>query len=58
MQVRGPRAAATTPLSALLPMMADGEVDAVPVLENNRIIGIVTRTDLIAAMARSAVRET
>lgn len=58
MQVCGPRAAATTPLSALLPMMADGEVDAVPVLENNHIIGIVTRTDLIAAMARSAVRET
>ncbi|MGV0819030.1 HPP family protein [Martelella sp. AMO21009] len=58
MQVRGPRAAATTPLSALLPMMADGEVDAVPVLENDRIIGIVTRTDLIAALARSAARET
>ena len=56
MNVAGPRATARTPIGALLPMMADGEVDAVPVLERGRIVGIVTRTDLIAAMAREAVR--
>lgn len=56
MQVAGPRATAHTPIGALLPMMADGEVDAVPVLESGRIIGIVTRTDLIAALARQTVR--
>ena len=38
-------------------MMADGDVDAVPVLEQGRIVGIVTRTDLIAAMARKLVRD-
>ncbi len=52
----GPRADPDTPVAALLPMMADGAVDAVPVLDSGRIVGIVTRTDLIAALARSAVR--
>ncbi|TCT34692.1 HPP family protein [Martelella mediterranea] len=56
MSTTGPRAAKDTPVAALLPMMAEGEVDAVPILEGDRIIGIVTRTDLIAAMARNAVR--
>jgi len=56
MSVAGPRATEATPLGALLPMMADGAVDAVPVLERRRIVGIVTRTDLIAALAREAVR--
>ena len=35
---------------------ADGDVDAVPVLERGRIIGIVTRTDLIGALARTSLR--
>jgi CBS domain-containing membrane protein len=56
MSVTVPRALATTPLSAFLPLMGNGEVDAVPVLDYGRIIGIVTRTDLIAAMARRIVR--
>ncbi|WP_246710154.1 HPP family protein [Martelella soudanensis] len=56
MSTTGPRASPDTPIAALLPMMADGEVDAVPVLDGDRITGIVTRTDLIATMARSAVR--
>ena len=55
MSTTGPRASPDTPIAALLPMMADGEVDAVPVLDVDRITGIVTRTDLIAAMARSAL---
>ncbi|WP_341485638.1 HPP family protein [Thioclava sp. GXIMD4215] len=56
MSVAGPRATTNTPIGALLPMMADGDVDAVPVLEHGKIAGIVTRTDLIAALARRAVR--
>ena len=56
MGVAGPRATADTPLGALLPMMADGDVDAVPVLERGRIVGIVTRTDVIGALARTSLR--
>ncbi|OWU83792.1 CBS-domain-containing membrane protein [Oceanicola sp. 22II-s10i] len=56
MSVAGPRAVPTTPMAVLLPMMADGDVDAVPVLERGRIVGIVTRTDLIAALARSSLQ--
>lgn len=56
MSVAGPRATTNTPIGALLPMMADGDTDAVPVIEYGKIVGIVTRTDLIAALARSAAR--
>ncbi len=56
MMVAGPRATPNTPIGALLPLMADGEVDAVPVLEQGCVTGIVTRTDLISALARGAVR--
>jgi len=52
MQADGPRAHPATPLGELLTLMADGQTDAVPVLVNERIIGIVTRTDLISALAR------
>ena len=56
MSATGPRAVATTPLSVLLAMMGDRDVDAVPVLDCGKLIGIVTRTDLIAAMARRIAR--
>lgn len=56
MSVAGPRATPLTPIGALLPLMAEGDVDAVPVLERGRITGIVTRTDLIAALARRGAR--
>ncbi|MDV7271645.1 HPP family protein [Thioclava sp. A2] len=56
MSVAGPRTTGNAPVSTLLPMMADGEVDAVPVLDGSRVVGIVTRTDLIAALARQAIR--
>ncbi|WP_323769649.1 HPP family protein [Antarctobacter sp.] len=56
MNVAGPRATTKTPIGVLLHLMADGDVDAVPVLEYGRIVGIVSRTDLIAALARSVVR--
>lgn len=43
-----------TPLAALLPMMADGEVHAVPVIDAGRVVGVVSRTDLVAVLARRA----
>lgn len=57
MGVALPRAVPTTPIAMLLPMMADGDVDAVPVLDGSAIVGIVTRTDLISALARSSIAE-
>ncbi len=55
MSVTEPRATASTPIAALLPLMADGACDAVPVVESGKIIGIVTRTDLIAALAHAGL---
>ncbi|WP_336080031.1 HPP family protein [Thalassospira sp. CH_XMU1448-2] len=55
MSVTEPRATASTPIAALLPLMADGACDAVPVVEYGKIIGIVTRTDLIAALAHAGL---
>lgn len=43
-----------TPLAALLPLMADGEVHAVPVIDAGRVVGVVSRTDLVAILARRA----
>lgn len=51
METAGPRAAPATPVAALLALMSEGGVDAVPVLEQGRLLGIVTRTDLIGALA-------
>lgn len=56
MSVAGPRATGDTPIGALLPMIAEGDTDAVPVLEYGKIVGIVTRTDLVAALSRSVAR--
>ena len=42
---------ADAPIAAVLPLLAEGRTDAVPVVEGARIFGIVTRTDLIAALA-------
>ncbi|MCB1329748.1 MAG: HPP family protein [Maritimibacter sp.] len=57
MSVAGPRATLKTPLAAFMPMLADADLEAVPVLEYERIVGIVTRTDLIAALARAGLRD-
>ncbi|WP_233092566.1 HPP family protein [Paracoccus sp. IB05] len=46
-----------TPVHDLLPLLAEGPNDAVPVLEGTRILGIVTRTDLIAALAHQRKEE-
>lgn len=47
-----PHVTPETPVSALMPLLANGPVDAAPVLDGDRLNGIVTRTDLIATLAR------
>lgn len=44
-----------TPVGALLPLLSNGSCDAVPVLYDGTIVGIVTQTDLIAALARQSL---
>jgi CBS domain-containing membrane protein len=56
MQNSVPMARASDSIGSLLPLMADGAVDAVPVLDGHAIIGIATRTDLIAGLTRMAAR--
>lgn len=42
-----------TPVGALLALMADGRQQAVPVVEGGRLLGIVSRTDMIGALAHA-----
>lgn len=56
MSVTAPRTAPATLVAVFQQMMTYGDVDAVPVLERGRMVGIVTRTDLIAALARSSLQ--
>lgn len=51
-----PRATPATPIAALLALLSGGECDALPVLARGRIVGIVTQTDLIAALVREGIR--
>lgn len=46
-----PVTAPDAPVAALLARMAEEDCDAVPVLDAGMIVGIVTRSDLIAALA-------
>ena len=52
METGTPRIAPDTPVGALLPLLADGGAEAVAVVEAERIVGIVTRTDLVSALAQ------
>ncbi len=47
-----PQVTPATPVGALLPLLADGGAEAVPVVEGSAIVGIVTRTDLVSALAQ------
>lgn len=51
-----PTVAPDTPVGALLPLLAEDGHDAIPVMEGDRIVGIVTQTDLITALARQSLR--
>lgn len=46
-------ASGITPLGVLIDLLATGAQQAVPVLDDGRLIGIVTRADLIAALAKA-----
>jgi CBS domain-containing membrane protein len=52
METDTPRVTPDTPVGALLPLLADGGAEAVPVVEGADIVGIVTRTDLVSALAQ------
>ncbi|MBC7281602.1 HPP family protein [Hoeflea sp.] len=52
-----PTVVATTPVASLMPLLADGGAEAVPVMQGDRIVGIATRTDLLSAFVRSTARE-
>lgn len=56
MRSDGPRLAADSPATALLPLLAEGLREAVPILEHGRVVGIVTRTDLVARLEEELVR--
>ncbi len=47
-----PQVTPSTPVGALLPLLADGGAEAIPVVEGSAIVGIVTRTDLVSALAQ------
>jgi CBS domain-containing membrane protein len=51
-QDAGVRVAPDLPVGGLLPLLADGGAEAVPVVDGSRIVGIVTRSDLVSALAR------
>ncbi|WP_313352480.1 HPP family protein [Paracoccus sp. (in: a-proteobacteria)] len=57
MQTDPPHVGPDAPIGTLLPLLASGEFDAVPVLDGPRIVGIVTQTDLISALARQSLRQ-
>ena len=42
-----------TSVGDLIPILADGGVQAAPVLENGRLIGVITRSDLLEVLARA-----
>lgn len=42
-------------IGGLVQLLADGGVQAAPVVENGRLVGMVTRSDLIAALAHQTV---
>lgn len=58
MNVQSPVATVRTPVAALLPLLSASGCDAVPILDDDLIVGIVTQTDLIAALARHTLNET
>jgi CBS domain-containing membrane protein len=46
-------ASETTPLGVLIDLLAQGEQQAIPVLDEARLVGLVSRADLIAALAQA-----
>ncbi len=57
MSVDLPSVTPDMPASTIIGYLADGGSEAVPVLQGPRIVGIVTRTDLVSALARHMARD-
>ncbi|TWI35837.1 HPP family protein [Paracoccus sulfuroxidans] len=50
---RDPKAVApSTPIGELIPMLADQGLQAVPVVQDERLVGIVTRSDMMRVLAQ------
>lgn len=47
-----PAAGPDTPAAELVQRLADGKEQALPIVENDQLVGLVTRSDLIALLAR------
>ena len=56
MDAHVPTAQPSTPIGMLLPLLSDDGAEGVPIIEGDRIVGIVTRSDLISALARAVAR--
>jgi CBS domain-containing membrane protein len=56
MSVGLPTVTRQSPVGDLLPLLDDGRAEAVPVIEGERIVGIVTRSDMLSVLARTAAR--
>jgi CBS domain-containing membrane protein len=52
METGTPRITPETPVGAILPLLSDGGAEAVAVVDGPRVVGIVTRTDLVSALAQ------
>lgn len=56
MRMDGPVLSPQSPVIDLLPILSHGPTDAVAIVAGNKAVGIVTRTDLVAALALALVR--
>ena len=52
METGTPRISPDTPVGAILPLLSDGGAEAVAVVDGPRVVGIVTRTDLVSALSQ------
>ncbi len=56
---RAPRAVAPdTPVGGLIGLLGDGGVEVAPVVEDGRLQGVITRSDLLAVLVKYAVAPT
>ncbi len=49
-----PQVAPDTLMADVMPLLAEGGAEAVPVMDQGRILGIVTQTDLVSALVHAA----
>jgi CBS domain-containing membrane protein len=52
-----PPVAAETPLAEVLPRLADGREPLVPFADAGRLVGVVSRSDIVALLLPGVVRD-